>query len=1630
MLRLVTTGIFLSICAATARQPTWDHDHEALLQTQVESKLSEHVKLSTDSVASVPDSGFVDHMTKLQHGACITPYPFGDAHALGVARVMGYVPPLSGCLRDNVTMFPQLKADLKIAPVLPGQEDNRQASKSYTPRILLLVYLLIVSVSVFLILHSIVKTPTNTKCPTGQYPERDAWNSGVIHWLWMGWATPWICLWGNAEDSGVTKIDSNEIPMTDPDDECQKQYEIFKEVWDVECARNGLENISLIPFFTRFITQKKVAIIALWNAFYEGMMFLGPPLAIEWVTKYISKLYVQREQNIVVPESELVLPSLGVIALFTGLPAVMAISNSVSSLLDSRISIRIGGALSCAVFAKAQRLPFSMRSGDDDDQSAFTKAETEEEKAKKEKEEEEKALKAKNLTEEEELEELLKKEEGGKKPGDPEDEDFEWLPVPKRFNVCQLIANDISVNIMAVPLALARMVVMIPVLCITLGLLLTKIGSAFLFSMGVFLVNIVLMVSIGLMMRKSLMTFMNTSGLRLQFFQQVMFGIRFIKGFGGEQVVFERFERSRAKELESLDQYYTFMNLMFAMNLCFPKLYLLVGLGGAALLKGEGMDPADIIAIIPILFSVQASVAVVFSLVPILIMAIPSCKRLETFLKQPEAPRLLPPEKRAQRAPGWIKLWPDEPDENTMLRVQGNFSWEDGGVTVLRDLDLEVPHGQLIGIVGQVGCGKTTMLHAILGELFNRGDARIEAPERIAYSAQVAHLFEGTLKENVLQGELLDETRYHEALRSASLLADLQVLPGHDEVPVGSRGITLSGGQKARLSMARAAYNKAPVVLIDDPFGSVDACTAEHLLQHLLLGNLLKNRTRIITCQPDADRLQKFDWVVCMKKGRIAQQGTPADIMNTPVYRSLLSKRQLAAQENGVSIEDALRSETTTKKAPVVDMVATASCQDGFKLREEEFEGRASWETIAYFGRNGGWFSIFICIAFYLLKNIFDVIAQASLAAWMNHGVEFQANLVATSANPILYLLSFVFWMIISTIAWFISFAGGKQWTLSISKVCHTAMMKSLLRAPIDRFYDKTPVGRIMNRMANDMMNVDTNVFLGVCSTIGMIWSLLSPLLYVHYVTPAWFFIACMPFYYLVLSLLRLYWKTMVPLRYLMQVSKSAVNDEVAEVESSNSSVRAYGKSDYRLEVFQKALRAQIASDFVGKTLLMRWLCNRLFVLGGFFVTCLALLVVWVPGALDTGSSSLCMLIMFQIIVMVESNITIGASAQYQIIAMNRVYEYTKLPMEAEEEFATDKAFKNLTIRIARSALAGLEYQGGADGVQVHHRGRPGDVVLEQVPYKAAFLPARGKSLADLAPSCKALRSTDTWHRIVGVNSSHGMASEMAKELCQGTQTEVTLHVQSGWLADGVKVEIKNLRAGYADIPRDVLQGINLSIPRRCKAGIAGTTGCGKSTLLLSLLRILEPRNGKIYLEGVDTQNIGLKTLRMAIGLVPQDPVLLQGPLRLNVDPFEQYDDERIWEALRFVSLEDHIREQEGGLDFQVSADGSNLSHGQRQLMSLARNILRQPMLLLLDEATSAIDPHTQGMVQNTIKRSFPDSTMIVIAHRLETIIDFDLIAILDSGRVVEKGPPGELAEMQDGYFAKLLRAHRRSGEK
>jgi len=191
--------------------------------------------------------------------------------------------------------------------------------------------------------------------------------------------------------------------------------------------------------------------------------------------------------------------------------------------------------------------------------------------------------------------------------------------------------------------------------------------------------------------------------------------------------------------------------------------------------------------------------------------------------------------------------------------------------------------------------------------------------------------------------------------------------------------------------------------------------------------------------------------------------------------------------------------------------------------------------------------------------------------------------------------------------------------------------------------------------------------------------------------------------------------------------------------------------------------------------------------------------------------------------------------------------------------------------------------------------------------------------------------------------------------------------------------------------------------------------------LALALFRILESSGGRILVDGVDIANIGLHDLRSRLTIIPQDPVLFSGTVRLNLDPFDKHSDDELWKVLEVSHLKNFVSGLNDGLQHQVTEGGENLSVGQRQLVCLARALLRKSKILVLDEATAAVDLETDELIQKTIRDEFADHTVFTIAHRLNTIMDYDRVLVLDSGAIVELDSPANLLN-HNGYFAKMAK--------
>lgn len=242
----------------------------------------------------------------------------------------------------------------------------------------------------------------------------------------------------------------------------------------------------------------------------------------------------------------------------------------------------------------------------------------------------------------------------------------------------------------------------------------------------------------------------------------------------------------------------------------------------------------------------------------------------------------------------------------------------------------------------------------------------------------------------------------------------------------------------------------------------------------------------------------------------------------------------------------------------------------------------------------------------------------------------------------------------------------------------------------------------------------------------------------------------------------------------------------------------------------------------------------------------------------------------------------------------------------------------------------------------------------------------------------------------------------------------------SSWPENGT-IELIDLKVRYKESLPVVLHSVTCKFPGGNKIGIVGRTGSGKSTLIQALFRMIEPAGGKIIIDNIDISTIGLHDIRSRLSIIPQDPTLLEGTIRGNLDPLEEHSDQEIWQALDKSQLGDVIRQKEQKLDTPVLENGDNWSVGQRQLVSLGQALLKQARILVLDEATASVDTATDNLIQKIIRTEFQNCTVCTIAHRIPTVIDSDLVLVLSDGRVAEFDTPARLLEDKSSMFLKLV---------
>jgi ABC-type multidrug transport system fused ATPase/permease subunit len=1468
----------------------------------------------------------------------------------------------------------------------------------------------------FLWVHDEEERPRKTN---GRYrPEVESWNRGLWDWLMLGWVSSWMIRWGNVIDPSKTKIKAADLDdMGDPDDETWESFRAFDAVWRDDIQYRGSQSLNLFFVIFKFSTYRKVALIAFYTGASHIINNLGPAFAIEYLLNLMTYRDFRAQQGDPMPFEEMTKPIIITMLLFAGIPLSVILTRTATFLTTERLNVRLQAALASTVIRKAQRLPAW--------QSEYKLSDLD----------------------------TKEKEELGKDKG--------ILGVKQEwYDLVYIVNTDIGCYLMNLQTNVAKLFTLVPVILVLLCMLCARIGTAIVITLAVAFVSLRVLSTTVRQYMVRLGWAQGLGGYRTSYLQECLRGIRIVKTYAWEEAGQKTLQQRRGLELVHLWWYYVYSGGMLLIFYAFPRLLIVGSLAGFVLFKPEAADATNIFVIVQLLAAFRNTILILLATLPEILNLGPSIRRLDNFLKLPEVQI-----SKKDCKSTWISVSNDEEDPSEArlsirvpkpdpkavdpqipsIRLQGTFKFPKGKeehapeTIALHDADVKIYQGEMVAIVGEVGSGKSTLLHAMLGELEPAGDARVEIPRKIGLCTQVPLLCEGTLKDNVLYWSDYDDKRYNEALFAACIQQDLDMLPGGDAVLIGSRGISLSGGQRVRVSLARAAYCKgSDVVFLDDPFASVDAPTGNHLMQHFLLGPLLCDRTRVVVTQPDAERLRHFDRVILMSNGRIAVQGSPSEVFKTSEFRKLLSSKGM---EEG--FDDAKTQSKARIKGESSSNDLQTYAQKEALLRDEEFQGRSDWGTYHFFFKMGGYWRYFVCIALFLGQMIAGLAADLVLVRWSNDLESAEFTGVATP--PWYWLLQYTFWLIAFVGLFVLGWWFGMAWSLSISGNLFTMLIERIFGAPIDRFFDKTPVGRIMNRMGRDLQNIDANLFFNLSATVCLFGFALAPLCYLHAIMPVYFNILSALVYFTAYVIFSRYLNLLVPIKYLCVTTRSTWNTFVTDAPSERISLRAYQVGDLQWGGQISSIDDMLKAHFAGSCA-KRWATNRLLVLFGFFSGSVAVVGVISPSLLNTGQTGLCITSLTALVMVCESFLDQVSTMQDTQIAMNRIEEYSKITQEAPAVLDGDSEFVSFTTNVARKGLNdNLErFQTEKGDLHITRAvqskssdpcrpckmcigrnsetqidGEP-DFVLEQ---QGKYLVApEGSTLAILSPVHHRLKDTTARHRIANVNGSSDIA-RMVEDLCYGTSEDIKLEVQSNWLRDSAHVEVSDLVVGYADSPNVVLRGVNLTVKPRAKVAIAGTTGCGKSTFLSTVLRILEPRAGYIKLDGVDIQNIGLKTLRRNVGIVPQDPTIFSGTIRSNLDPFEEYTDQQIWDALKAVELAEFVSQLPGTIYCPTMAEGGYLSFGQRQLVCIGRMVLRKPPLLLLDEATSAIDPARQEKITKTIREQFADATIIAVAHRLETVLDFDEVIVMDRGQVAEHGTVKELSMKQDGIFAGMLAA-------
>uniref|UniRef100_A0A8C6UR78 Multidrug resistance-associated protein 1 n=1 Tax=Neogobius melanostomus TaxID=47308 RepID=A0A8C6UR78_9GOBI len=999
---------------------------------------------------------------------------------------------------------------------------------------------------------------------------------------------------------------------------------------------------------------------------------------------------------------------------------------------------------------------------------------------------------------------------------------------------------------------------------------------------------------------------------RIKLMNEMLNGIKVLKLYAWELAFQDKVSEIRQSELRVLKKA-AYLGAMSTFTwICAPFLVALSTFAVYVLVDERNILDAQKAFVSLALFNIlRFPLNMLPMVISSLVQASVSLKRLRTFLSHEE-------------------LQEDSVDRSAVLGCEDLFS-----VCVTKrwfpvcvfSLNVQIPEGSLVAVVGLVGSGKSSLLSALLGEMDKiEGTASVKGS--VAYVSQQAWIQNSTLKENIVFGQELNDPWYQQVVEACALRPDMEILPAGDDTEIGEKGVNLSGGQKQRVSLARAIYCDRSVYLLDDPLSAVDAHVGKHIFDKVIgPQGLLKDKTRVLVTH-GLSYLPQADLILVMGEGQVTERGSYQQLLTTDgafaeflrTYASVDNNDSGKTQCHPPNMTERLSPPNMTKRLSPPNMTKRLSppnmterlerAKSGAgKLTEADkaSTGQVKLSVFLTYAKAIGVPLTVVSVLLFFTHHLLSLFSNYWLSWWTDDPV-----VNGTQPDRLMRLGVYGSLGLFQGVAVF-----GYSLSMSIggimaSRYLHQCMLHDVLRSPIS-FFERTPSGNLVNRFSKEIDTIDSVIPSILKMFTGSMFNVLSCCVVILTATPLVAII--IPFLgVLYFFVQRFYVASSRQLKRLESVSRSPIFTHFNETLLGASVIRAFreqkrfiGESDLRVDHNQEAYFPSIVAN--------RWLAIRLEFVGNCIVSCAALFAVMARSSLSPGIMGLSITYALQLTASLNWLVRMSSDLETNIVAVERVREYIK-----------------------ETLLWCLEPRSPPD------------------PWPSA--------------GC---------------------------------------------------IQIRNFGLRYRQDLDMAIHNVSISITGGEKVGIVGRTGAGKSSLTMGLFRIIEASEGQILIDGVDISQLGLHQLRSRITIIPQDPVLFSGSLRMNLDPFNSYSDEELWRALEFSHLKVFVTGLPDKLEHECSEGGENLSVGQRQLLCLARALLRKTKILVLDEATAAVDMETDHLIQSTIRSQFEECTVLTIAHRLNTIMDYTRVLVLDKGEMAEFDSPDKLVA-QRGLFYNMAK--------